>query len=241
MAMYKNLLLISVALSVVACTINPQPASANATTTYPVLDNTINPQDPDHRSDLYSLYDPDTAPVNVDVNAIRLIRCGNALGTAFYIGNDQYVTAYHVTRDKACYDVRTGVDFRNIESNQKLDFAIIANSRLAKAGELVPLKFDCQGFKKNKPYVSIGWAAGWRLAMNTQIATKKMTDNKFWVEGSIHEGLRELKGSVIQGMSGGPMVDAYTGLVTGINNITGGNYTISWSRELKDTSLCTKN
>lgn len=70
-------------------------------------------------------------------------------------------------------------------------------------------------------------------------ATSVMTPLNFLVQGKPHVGLRELKGVLIPGMSGGPVVDE-DGTIIGINNVTNfGIWNKAWSRELKDTILCT--
>ncbi len=70
------------------------------------------------------------------------------------------------------------------------------------------------------------------------VATSESSRDDTIIEDMPSGGLRILQGSIVGGMSGGPIYDA-SGMVVGINSATDGKQ-LALSRELRDTILCRK-
>lgn len=85
--------------------------------------------------------------------AINIIQCGNAVGTAFHIGDGRYITAAHVVSHGDC--AIGGFPVRLVHQDGKLDTAELI-------GAVAPEKFeiDCSGFRPNQHYLAIGYAGG---------------------------------------------------------------------------------
>jgi hypothetical protein len=96
--MFKKLLAALVALAALGST----PALAASTPINPELSAELPP----------FLKSPPKA--NINIFAVRLIRCGNSSGTAFYIDSKGiFVTAYHVSEEERCFDIATGDELKS--------------------------------------------------------------------------------------------------------------------------------
>jgi hypothetical protein len=172
---------------------------------------------------------------------IRLIFCSDGKnvwsGTMVHYENQRYITANHVASKNAkCVDADTETALETVYNDENNDFAIV---QAPKNLDNVYFKISCEPFQKNKVYQSIGWAGGIVLLEVDVKATGNYTDKKFIVENAVNYHLREFKGLIYPGMSGGVMVDDnYT--VYGINNVADDATGQSWSREMADTALCKK-
>lgn len=161
-------------------------------------------------------------------------------GTAFYIGNDTFITANHVVEDRPfCRDSFNQQEMVIDRVSKKHDFATIKFKNISGLGSH-GMKINCNGFKSGRKYSSFGYALGTVFVMNNLKATGKFTKPNHTVENKPYGGMRELKGMLVQGMSGGPIVDDL-GYVVGINNVTADAGTKAFSYELKDTFLCKSN
>lgn len=100
------------------------------------------------------------------------------------------------------------------------------------------LDIDCSGFVRGEDYVSVGYPGDIFVARYLT-ATGQLAEpwGHLW---SYWRGQRLLLGTVIPGMSGGPVVSLRSGKVVGITNGYDTNVPHSFSRQLKDTYLCAK-
>ena len=157
----------------------------------------------------------------VNFPAVRQIVCAGGKGTGFRIADGRWVSVAHVTNNLACsiHGMPLGA------KDEPGDFSITDYE--GKAGGF---PVNCEGFKPGEYYFAIGYAGGFEWqTMTRHMATYKLSD----------DGYRILLGSptVIPGMSGGPILNA-KGEVVGTVNMYSKIYPLSFSRELKDTSLC---
>ena len=160
-------------------------------------------------------------PANVD--DARLLVCGGRSGTVWRVQGDRYITAHHVSRSDTCS--LDGRPIRTIQSDTFNDFAILSSNR----GEGRVYEIDCGGFHEGEVYRGIGWAQGRLLLAVPLMGTGlRSTEPGF-------AGLTVLRGAVIGGMSGGPVLNM-EGKVVGILNASNGYMTLS--RPLSETSLC---
>jgi S1-C subfamily serine protease len=174
----------------------------------------------------------------INLTAVRHIVCpAVGSGTGEIIDTDTILTANHVTKNAGtCMDDATGVAGEVIYSNADLDISVMRFP----AGTLPSskMKIDCSGFRKGRTYYAIGWQRGTDLIVNRVIGTEEfgmLIDRK---TNTLFNRVALVRGNIIPGMSGGPIVDEH-GVLVGTNQATnkGG---IGWSRELRDTYLCTK-
>ena len=193
---------------------------------------------------------PTTTSTALKLNQIRRIVCykdivddryiGAASGTAWHIGNGDFVTAQHVAPfGKHCFDVESGVELLVVHNDDQHDIAKL--TAVFNEDNVLPakgLEWKCSGYKPKVKYDAVGFAFG-AFTLTRLSATKKFTTYQFLVDGLPVVGMRVLDGEMYQGMSGGPIFDSQ-GYVVGINNATNGIYTQAFSYELKDTWLCPK-
>jgi hypothetical protein len=152
---------------------------------------------------------------------VARVQCAGGSGTAFKTERG-WVSAAHVTSLFGCEIGGVPV---GATAEGKLDF-----SRLDYADKTRGFKINCEGFKPGTYVFAIGYGGGYTWqTMTRHLATFKDTD----------DGLRFLLGSptVIPGMSGGPILNEQ-GEVVGMVNMYAKLFPVSFSRALKDTSLC---
>lgn len=166
---------------------------------------------------------PSTTASNTVVNypQVKKVQCATGSGSAV-LTERGWVSAAHVTKLSRCR-----IDGHPIEATPEgdLDFSTI---KVAVKGR--GLKINCDGFKAMHWYFAVGYAGGFEWQTMTRHFAA-FTDNV--------EGLRILfdTPTVIPGMSGGAVMDE-DGAIVGIVNAFNGFYGASYSRALKDTSLC---
>jgi hypothetical protein len=157
----------------------------------------------------------------VNYPQILRVQCAGGSGTAFKTERG-WVSAAHVTSLFGC---EIGGVPIGATPEGTLDF-----SRLDYAGKGSGFKVNCEGMKAGTYVFAAGYAGGftWQT-MTRHLVTYKSTD----------DGLRLVLGgpTFIPGMSGGPVLNA-AGEVVGIVNAYSKMFPVSFSRELKDTSLC---
>lgn len=221
--MFKALVIASVSLSLLACNYNPQNS---VTPVRPVVSTS--------KAQLDDLLPPPKATFSLASE--RFLHCGDGLGTGVYIAPNMIMTAEHVVDgNKTCTDLGSGITLKPYYTDKATDFALLTGDTKKDPRFQA---YSCDGFKAGKTYFSIGYAFGTDFIINKLVATSTYTDEDFIVEGDHEVHLRELKGTVIPGMSGGAIFDE-NGIVYGINNVTNyGKWDKAWSREIKDTVLC---
>jgi hypothetical protein len=153
---------------------------------------------------------------------VRQVFCMGGSGTAFRIRDGRMISVAHVTSIGGC---RVDDQFMDATPEEGLDFSVNAP-----VGDGRGFKINCDGFVPGRWYFAVGFAGGAQWQTMTRHLATYMT---------IPNGMRVLLGSptVIPGMSGGPIVNE-AGEVVGVINAYLPFGRFSFSRELKDTSLC---
>jgi S1-C subfamily serine protease len=134
-------------------------------------------------------------PPQIPYVAIRLVQCGNALGTAFHIGNGRYITANHVVSGGTLPCRIGGEEAPVVYQGKARDIAELRGPVLATRFDL-----DCDGFKAGAEYMAIGMAFG---SARTNIP---MLYSAFGNDPDNGNG-QFIGAEMIPGMSGGPMID----------------------------------
>lgn len=175
------------------------------------------------------------------LDSIFLIQCKasplsmtiDGSGTGFLINNRTVVTAQHVVEDMYSCTI-DGVALKMDQENKTLDYATLSIG--TRGLESLPIR--CEGFKRGENYYAIGYARGSRFTMNRLIASSRFENATDENGQRIGTHLRELRGTAIPGMSGGPILDK-DGYVVGITvAISTSGVDRVFSRELKETHLC---
>lgn len=162
----------------------------------------------------------------VEYPLVKKVVCTLGVGTAFRIGPTRFVSVAHVTSLGGCKI--DGHPITVIESDNRLDFSIV-EAGPPKQGALA---INCDGFNAMNWYWSTGYAHGLPIQTSIAVVASAFSDEK---------GKRILFGrwAFIPGMSGGPVVNG-AGEVVGTINAYHPLFGLSYSRALKDTSLCAK-
>jgi S1-C subfamily serine protease len=176
---------------------------------------------------------------NLHISAIRLIRCGEGLGTAVYIDKRGIlITAAHVldTEEGTCTDVQTRQTYKVYYKDIEKDYAFLHGDTKRDDRFLEP---SCEPMKAGRKYLSVGFGGGYDLRIDQIKFTGKHTSDFEFAEGPIHYKFPFAKseGVLVPGMSGGAVIDIETKTLVGINNISTA-WSQSFSREIKDTVLC---
>jgi hypothetical protein len=157
--------------------------------------------------------------------SVYRVDCDSWRGTAFRVGPNHFLSVAHVTSGTHCNIA--GKPTTVTEQDGANDFAQLnADIRGGK-----PYAIDCGGFVPGRWYWAAGYAFGAMFQTNVAIyATYAFSDNGERVFMGMH--------TVIPGMSGGPVIDPATGAVVGTVNMYDPENGLSFSRELKGTSVC---
>ena len=163
-------------------------------------------------------------PVKANVVAypqVKQVDCATGKGSAF-LTDRGWISVAHVTNQLGC-----AIDGTPIGAAREgtLDF-----SRVDYAGKGRGFKVNCDGFKAGTYVWAIGFAGGY----SWQTMTRHLVTYK-----DSGDGLRLLLGAptVIPGMSGGPVLNE-AGEVVGVVNAYSLGFPVSFSRALRDTSVC---
>jgi len=178
-----------------------------------------------------------------DTNTVKFIECvnqqvGNTVygntGSGVVIGRNTVLTALHVVYGNSC--AIEGQPVKIISSSVSEDVAIISVNLLTNS----PIaRYSCDGFKSGERYVSFGFASSGAkyeplIAANNTVSTNPSNKFPFQVDN-----LSVLKGTILHGMSGGPIIND-NGLIIGINNGSDSK-SIVGSRPISETPLCSIN
>ena len=177
------------------------------------------------------------ASINIDgmhhLTCVNMIDRKSYYGSSAKIGDNLLLTAYHVTEGRVCSDTVTSKPYTLVYFDKARDLAILGSEEPITGTKY---KVNCKGYIDGGEYFTIGWAHGQEMQVNHLIASNKETDEDFLIENESFPGFRLLKGRLVRGMSGGPIVDI-GGNITGINNYTDSDI-LAWGIELKKTGLC---
>jgi hypothetical protein len=187
------------------------------------------------------------SPYFLDSSAILQVTCpaklengspGVYLGTAFYVGNGQWVTARHVVRDedsqnKPLYAGCTiaGVPLKVLDVGKGfVDYAMFS----APLSPPTRLILSCEGMQQGRSYFATGYADGnpWQVTVRLTGSGSKA------YEPGAGNNEEVLRGNTIPGQSGGPVADD-RGVVVGI--VSAGDedgVPTSIVLSLADTPLC---
>jgi hypothetical protein len=187
--------------------------------------------------------EPVILPPDVDLSAIRSIRCDDgSYGTGFVINNGVIATARHVTVDEndkplTCWDRQSGSPLVTYHRDKAHDFALMSGY----TGVYYPLKYDCKPYEKG--LVQMYGHRPESFRQHNLTSTGSYTNKNFSVGGiGTMPGMRKLEGVALPGLSGGPGIQ--NGYVRGIVNVGErdryGITRLVYSYELKDTVLCVK-
>ena len=172
----------------------------------------------------YALSVSRTSPVHASVHylPVKQVDCIGGKGTAFKIADGRWISVAHVTENIGC-----AIDGKPIgATSEPGDFSIVDHD-----GHGSGFPINCDGFVPGRWYFAAGYAGGYEWqTVQRHLATYKKSER---------DGYRVLIGTqaVIPGMSGGPILNE-KGEVVGTVNMLNLDRPISYSRELKDTSLC---
>lgn len=161
---------------------------------------------------------------DVQYPLIKRVLCDEGRGTAFRVGQNHWASVAHVTSMTNC-EVE-GQAIAITDQDGPHDFARFDTETGTPNG----LKVNCDGFIPGRWYWAVGHAHGAPFQIEIALyATYRVS----------RDGKHELIGpyTVIPGMSGGPVLDE-DGAVVGTVNSYVENTSTSFSRELKDTSIC---
>lgn len=172
------------------------------------------------------------SPYLIDNNTIPKIVCVNGtIGTGVYLGNGLIATARHVVANTHC--TVSGLPVKIVPGSVAAgDFALLEVNGRAQVRALI----DCGGIKEGELYLATGYAEDANATV-----TQMLTGTSARVHTKPFDGLAVFRGSITQGMSGGPIVKLSNGALVGLisaNAIYGVTQVLGLS--LSDTSLCRK-
>lgn len=163
-------------------------------------------------------------PYMIDTATLAYVDCAESTGTAVQIGGGRYITAAHVVTGTGCKivgkpitieGIDVGADWAVIRSETRLPFYVI---------------FSCDRLIEGQSYFASGFALGNPWPVTTRLVAERYHDG----------GESYLRGAIINGMSGGSVVDA-DGVLHAINDSRGGDgIPLGGVIELADTPLCPK-
>lgn len=171
---------------------------------------------------------PEQAPlIFLNYPLVHRVNCDEGSGSAFRVGGNHWMSVAHVTGLHHC--TINGAPITVTEQDGARDFSRFDTRQAMPNG----LKVNCHGFIPGQWYWSTGFALG--KPFQTAIAL-------YATYAHAPNGMRVLIGpfTVIPGMSGGPIMDG-SGAVVGTVNAYLPGTGISFSRELKTTSVCGAN
>ena len=170
-----------------------------------------------------SLNLPTNNKVLVHYPDVHMVDCGRGFGTAFRTG-DQFLSVAHVTGMTECKV--DGQPITITEQDGMRDFSRFEADLPPSRG----MKISCEGFHAGEFYWAAGHAGGLKIQTGVLL---------YATYAKSPTGLHVLLGNhtVIPGMSGGPVLNR-KGEVVGVVNAYNPDANMSFSRSLRDTSIC---
>ena len=157
---------------------------------------------------------------------VEKVQCDHASGTAFKIKDGRWLTVAHVADNEGCRI--DGKPITILEMDEYGDFAILAVPDNRKGG----IEVNCNGFSNYTWYWGVGHGRGYREPQIVSVRYDAFLTFLYSKKWGIMEGSR-----FVPGMSGGVVLDS-AGRAVGMVNAYGVYQRISFSRQLRDTSVC---
>lgn len=170
-------------------------------------------------------------PYLLDMNTVPKITCGKWMGTGVYVANYLVATARHVVSGKSKCTVN-GMKATVLPGKGRIDFALVVVAFKPDFRALL----DCTGVHEGQQLLATGYAEDAELPVVQRLTGSETRTSEKGFSGEII-----VRGSITQGMSGGPVVDINTGaLVAIINANSEDGVTQTLVTPISDTSLCEK-
>jgi hypothetical protein len=151
-------------------------------------------------------------------------------GTGFKLADGRWVSVNHVTKNIAC--TVDGLPITVTHSDELGDFSTFTVPGDNRGGGF---EIDCAGYQEGQWYHAQGFARGLSPITSLPVMFSKLMQlsgmNRGWAV--------LIYNAVIPGQSGGPMVSR-EGRAVGTNNAYNPFYPVSFSRQLKDTIICSQ-
>jgi hypothetical protein len=146
-------------------------------------------------------------PYLIDNNVIPKIICGQWAGTGVYVGEGLIATARHLVKSGHCRAAGIPASLVAGSIHAGSDFALLSINGRASFRALI----DCGGFHEGQLYLATGYAEDAQATV-TQVLTG--SSSRSGEKGFAGMGI--FRGSVTQGMSGGPIVRLDNGALVGV-------------------------
>lgn len=170
-------------------------------------------------------------PYLIDNNVVPKIVCGQWMGTGVFVGNGLIATARHVVNSGAQCMVDSA-PVRIVGDVPGRDFALVKMQGNPPLRALI----NCGGIREGHHYLATGYAED-----ADRTVTQRLVGSSARSHEPGFEGLVIFRGSVTQGMSGGPIIDEDDGSLVGIINAnTSDGITQALGFPLSETPLCSK-
>jgi hypothetical protein len=168
------------------------------------------------------------SPYMLDGSTIVQIICSDlTAGTAFYLGSGRYMTAAHVVAGShKCWIAGQRLTIEQMD--RKRDFALFRADHYPAFRAAI----SCERLREGETYFATGYAQGNEWPVTSLVRATG--------QHSLDDGTAEINGSLVDGMSGGPVADR-GGAIHAINDWRDGNGSpVAGVVELADTPLCRK-
>jgi hypothetical protein len=157
---------------------------------------------------------------------VEKVQCNEGSGTAFKIKDGRWLSVNHVTDNSGC--TIDGKPVTVISADVEGDFSVIDFPDKRSGG----IEVNCLGFRDGGWYYGMGHGKGLRTPQVKAVRYSAILTYFYSKKWGILQANR-----FVPGMSGGPVLDQ-TGRVVGTVNAYGIWERISFSRQLRDTSIC---
>jgi S1-C subfamily serine protease len=148
-------------------------------------------------------------PFLVDMNIIPKVTCGDYMGTGVYVGSGDVATARHVISASKAACTVDGSTSTFAGGAAGKDFVLLHVKNAPPLRALI----NCQGFIEGHHYLAVGYALDAPRPVEQRLVGSFSAS-----DAPGFRGLIIFRGSVTQGMSGGPIFDEEDGSLVGIIN-----------------------